>query len=84
MDDNLKVSFPQRCSGCELCVLEAQRQLGKVGLNGALIRIFRKGVTFCVDLDPHVSKLEVSDIFSICPRGVFTLEEEDSDAQLIG
>lgn len=37
----LKISFPEKCIGCELCVLEAQRQLGKLGLEGSLIRVFR-------------------------------------------
>ena len=38
----LKATYMENCIGCELCVLETQRQLKKVGLEGAPIRIFRK------------------------------------------
>lgn len=37
----LKISFPEKCIGCELCVIEVQRQMGKLGLEGSLIRVFR-------------------------------------------
>ena len=77
----LKIAFPKKCIGCELCVMEVQRQLGKVGLEGSLIRIFRdiknfSGIAFSVDLDPTVTKLEIEKIAGICPVTVFTVEEQ--------
>jgi len=80
----LKVSFPEKCSGCELCVAQAQRQLGKVGLEGSLIRILRDkkedgSLKFSIDLDPTVGQLDLEAIHKICPRGVFTVEETKSE-----
>lgn len=72
-----------KCTGCELCVLEAQRQLKKVGLEGALIRIFRtqKGKTeylkYGIDLDPRIEQLNLEDIKNICPRSVYKIIKED-------
>ncbi len=77
MREILVVKFPEHCSGCELCVLEAQRQLKKVGINDSLIRIFREGKVFCVDLDPQVHNLDILSIKEICPRAVFTVEEQN-------
>lgn len=85
MAKNLKVSFPQKCIGCELCVLEAQRQLKKVGLEGSLIRIFKnrpenkKFLEYSVELDPRINDLEVERIKNICPTEVFEISEEESD-----
>lgn len=84
MAKNLKVSFPQKCTGCELCVFEAQRQLKKVGLEGALIRIFKKReedkkfLEYSIELDPHINKLDVERIKNICPTEVFEITEEES------
>ncbi|RJR26905.1 hypothetical protein C4561_03965 [candidate division WWE3 bacterium] len=79
----LKVTFPNKCIGCELCVLEAQRQLQKVGFEGSLIRVLRgrgdKGIGFSVELDPRINKLDIKKLQTICPTGVFTISEEDSD-----
>lgn len=87
----LKVSLPQNCIGCEMCVMEAQRQLKKVGLDGALVRVFRanqdktqtvmslsdeKKIVFQIELDPQVTQLDILKIKDICPTGVFSIEEE--------
>lgn len=77
----LKATFKKNCIGCELCVFEVQRQLGKVGLEGSPIRVFReKGekekIVYTIDIDPSVSKLNVERIESVCPTMVFTIEEE--------
>ncbi len=76
----LKASFEKNCIGCELCVLEVQRQLGRVGLDGSPIRIFRKEksaekISFSVEVDPSVNTLEIEKIKEICPALVFTLED---------
>jgi hypothetical protein len=77
----LKATFKKNCIGCEMCVAEVQHQLGKVGLEGSPIRIFRaideKGrLTFSVDIDPRVNELDIEKIAGICPTLVFTIEEE--------
>lgn len=81
----LKASFPQKCTGCELCVFEAQRQLKKVGVEGALIRIFKSKkensefLQFQIDLDPRINQLDIQKIKHICPTMVFEIiEREDS------
>ncbi len=78
----IKITFPENCIGCELCVIEVQRQLNKLGLEGSPIRIFRNQeenmigeVIFTIDMDKTVNKLKVEKIKNICPTGVFTVEE---------
>ena len=79
----LKVSFPEKCVGCEMCALEAQRQLRKIGLDGALIRVFRNtnsklgNMEYALEIDPRISSLNVDKIQKICPKGVFEIEETD-------
>ncbi len=79
----LKIIRPDRCNGCELCVLETQRQLEKVGLEGALIRVFRNkeaGSEYpqhLLDIDPRVNSLHIEKIKTICPAEVFETEESD-------
>lgn len=80
----LKASFEKNCIGCELCVFEVQKQLGKVGLEGSPLRIFRdknkKGrLSYSVDIDPSVNELDIEKIEKICPTLVFTLEEEENE-----
>ncbi|OGC47896.1 hypothetical protein A2886_01400 [candidate division WWE3 bacterium RIFCSPHIGHO2_01_FULL_42_13] len=80
----LKASFEKNCIGCELCVLEVQRQLGKVGLEGSPIRIFRKEksadkLSFSVDIDPSVNELDIEKVHNICPALVFTLEDSEEE-----
>jgi hypothetical protein len=79
----LKASFEKNCIGCDLCVAEVQRQLGKVGLEGSPIRIFRRkvneGISFSVDLDPSVNKLDIEKVEKICPALVFTLEDGEKE-----
>jgi NAD-dependent dihydropyrimidine dehydrogenase PreA subunit len=74
----LKAFRMENCIGCELCVLEAQRQLKKVGTEGSLVRIFKhtsKGTN--VVLDPTVNNLDIKKIKEICPTSVFEIAQED-------
>ena len=78
MSKILKISFPKKCTGCELCLMEAQRQLGRAGLDGSPIRIFRNsenGLSFEIDLDPVVNELDIKKISEACPETVFTVED---------
>ena len=85
----LKVTFPEKCIGCDLCVLEAQKQLKKVGLDGAPLRVFRNkeerillgDITFAIDMDPQVNDLKIEKIEKICPTGVFTVEETEKPGE---
>jgi hypothetical protein len=83
----LKASFEKNCIGCELCVLEVQRQLGKVGLDGSLVRILRDKdaegkIIYKVDIDPAVNALNIKKIIKICPALVFTLEGKEDEHEL--
>lgn len=82
----LKAKFPEKCIKCELCIMEAQRQLNKVGLEGALIRVFRntdtKTITYSIDIDPRIKNFDVKEIKEICPTGVFSMEEEEESGFL--
>lgn len=66
-----------------MCVFEVQRQFKKVGLEGALIRVIRKTdkesgtLAFHIELDPHVSQLNIESIRDICPTQVFSIETEE-------
>jgi NAD-dependent dihydropyrimidine dehydrogenase PreA subunit len=78
----LKATYSERCTGCEMCVIEVQHQLKKLGLEGSLIRIFRRkdksnkeGVIFSIDIDPRVNNLDIERIKSVCPQGVFSIED---------
>ncbi|MBT6401090.1 hypothetical protein HN803_06215 [candidate division WWE3 bacterium] len=79
----LKASFEKNCIGCELCVSEVQKQLGKVGLDGSPIRIFRdrdaKKTSYTVHIDPSVNELALEKVEKICPALVFTLESEEEE-----
>jgi hypothetical protein len=55
----------------------------KLGLEGSLIRVFRKvdktnkeKLIFSIELDPKVSKLDIESVKNICPQGVFSVEDE--------
>ena len=80
MAKSLKAEYPDRCIGCEMCVLESQHQLKKLGLEGALIRIFRNMYKdrniFSVDIDPRINKTNIEKIKDSCPQGVFLIEDE--------
>lgn len=80
----LKVSFPEKCIGCDMCVFAAQRALGRVGFEGAPIRILKSDQGFLVHLDFLVSDLDIKDIARVCPTGVFTIEDapEGQDPEL--
>lgn len=77
----LVASFPEKCIGCEMCALEQQRQLRKVGLDGALIRVFKQTdskmgtIEFSLEIDPRISSLNVEKIQKICPKAVFEVRE---------
>jgi len=81
----LKPIQKDKCTGCELCVFEAQRQLKKVGLEESLIRVFRKSSPdkekqeFDLELDPRINMLNVEKIASICPRQVFEVIDKKED-----
>ncbi|NMB70013.1 hypothetical protein GYA27_02320 [candidate division WWE3 bacterium] len=79
----LKVKFPDRCNGCEMCVLEVQRQLQKVGLEGSLIRIFadrgeNNETSFTIELDPRITNMNIQKIKDICPQDVYEITEEEN------
>lgn len=82
MAKTLKPVRCEKCNGCELCVLEAQRQLEKVGLEESLIRIFTKKdpdeeyPQFSPNLDPRINSIDIEKIKNICPKDVFETEEE--------
>ena len=84
----LKIKFPAKCIGCELCVYEVQRQLNKVGLDESLIRVFRNNennsmfgsITYVIEMDPSVNKLKLAEIKEICPTGVFAIEEMEKNS----
>jgi len=79
----LKAKFENRCNGCELCILEAQRQLGLVGLTNAPIRILKDtsgtNLYFHVEIDDSVNKLKIEEFTKICPTGVFEIAEEEDE-----
>jgi NAD-dependent dihydropyrimidine dehydrogenase PreA subunit len=80
----LKATFENRCNGCELCVYEAQRQLGKIGLSDSPIRIMRdtnsSNLYFHVVIEEELlEKLNLEEIVKICPTGVFEIIEEEND-----
>ena len=82
MSKTVKVSNEGACIGCEMCVMECQRQLKKVGLEGAYVRILRNaedGTRFEVSVDPKISSLNAKKIVDVCPQGVFE-ETEDNGA----
>lgn len=78
----LKAINEDKCIGCELCVMECQRQLNRAGLAGSYIRILRdikEGDKFRVSMDPKVTELKLKEIVQICPRGVFEEQEESHE-----
>jgi len=81
------IKFPEKCTGCELCVLETQRQLAKVGIEGSLIRIFRDKdnadqITFSIEMDPRINDLNIKSLVKICPAEVFEIESSDKPNNL--
>ena len=67
----LKAVNLHKCTGCELCVMEAQRQMKKITLQDALIRVFKNKkedseyLQYSVELDPQVNTLEIEKIREI-------------------
>lgn len=79
---SLKVVQGKKCIGCELCVMECQRQLNRAGLSGSYIRIMRsikEGDKFEVSIDPKITELELAKIMEVCPHGAL---EESKDNQV--
>jgi len=76
MPKTLNVGFPEKCIGCELCVLLAQRLAeGSVGISNSPIKITKKSEKYNVDVD--TGRIEkAKEIVDICPTNVFTLEEK--------
>jgi NAD-dependent dihydropyrimidine dehydrogenase PreA subunit len=87
----LKIKFPDKCIGCELCVYEIQRQLNKIGLDDSPIRVFRSNesnsmlgnTTYVIELDNSVNELDIKKVRDICPTQVFSIENEDEAQELI-
>lgn len=85
----LKATFPEKCIGCELCVMEVQRQLNKQGLDGAPIRIFKSSednsmfgsLTYEIHIDSKTNTLNINRVKDICPTAVFTIEDADKTAE---
>lgn len=75
----LKVSAPEKCIGCELCVFAVQRMLNRVGVEGTPIRILSSGSKFSIHLDPSVNELDVKKVSEICPKGCFSVEDATVD-----
>jgi NAD-dependent dihydropyrimidine dehydrogenase PreA subunit len=81
MGKTIKATKGQYCNGCELCVFETQRQAGKVGLEEALIRIFKNLAAdpnkpvYSIDIDPRVNSQNIAKIAEICPRKVFDISQ---------
>ena len=82
MSKCLRSSREDKCNGCEICVFESQRQLGKVGLEEAFIRVFRKKdgeseyPKFTLEIDPRINSLNIGKVKEMCPKDVFDTEEE--------
>lgn len=85
MASYLKVQFPQKCIGCELCIFEIQRQMNKAGLEGSLIRVLKspkensRFLEYSIQLDPLVYKFDIEQIKEICPTDVFEIVKEQQD-----
>lgn len=67
--------------------MEAQRQLKKVGLTDTPIRILRDNTSsnlyFFVEIDETlIKKIDIDEIYKVCPTGVFELVE-DYDNELL-
>ena len=79
MPRTLKATQEDKCNGCELCILESQRQLKKVGLEESLIRIFKGNSesSFRIDIDPRINVIDIEKIKNICPKEVFETSEND-------
>jgi len=80
----LKATFENRCNGCELCILEAQRQLGKVGLSDTPVRVLRDASSsnlyfHLVIYEEALENLNLEEIVKICPTGVFEIIEEENE-----
>ena len=64
--------------------------MGKVGLEGSFIRIFRKPaiakdfLEFSIDLDPQINSLNLLQLKEICPTGVFEIMEKEEENGLTG
>ena len=57
-------------------MMEAQRQLKRVGLEGALIRILLSTDGYSVVMDPQINELDIQKFKDICPTAVFAIQEE--------
>lgn len=84
----LVVKRPEKCIGCDLCILEVQRQLSRIGIEESLIRIFRKKtkdtnyIEYAIEVDPRIGGLDIEKIKAICPTDVFEIKESITDMGL--
>lgn len=74
MAKKLRITFPQKCIGCELCVMEIQRQLGRVGLEGSLIRVFKNPSMETIAFDYTEDESDGSFSSKSDPTLVYTIE----------
>lgn len=76
MTKKLIVSFPEKCIGCELCVLLAHKLAeGSLGISKSPIKVIKEGEKYNLDADEG----RISDpdkISDICPTNVFTVERK--------
>jgi len=79
----IKATFENRCIGCELCIYEAQRQLGKIGVIDSPIRILKEKsgnkIYLHVELDERVQNLNLTELQKVCPALVFEIVEQTED-----
>ena len=70
-----------------MCVLAIQRQFHRTGLDGSLIRVFRKkeadGITYSIEMDPRINDYDIVSVTKSCPTGVFEIAEEINEKQLL-
>lgn len=77
----LVAKHSEKCNGCELCLIELQQQLEKLGLEDSLIRIFvtketgKEYPAYTPEIDPRVNSLDIESVKKICPKLVFEIEE---------
>lgn len=54
----------------------------KVGLEGSLVRVFadqnNEEISFTIELDPRINRLDIEKIMQICPRNVYEITEDEN------
>lgn len=72
MDNLLRVSKPERCIGCGLCVLEAGKNYksNRISVSNSPIRVVGKPGNFKIIIDYGIP-IDSVQIEKLCPRGCF-------------